>query len=260
MQVIRYMPVWISVTVSRRPSRQLHHHFWREIRTIKVLQCPPHYNPWREANNTNPYPKLKINWTQTLALKLQTGGLRIDLAGHLVTFTKTERVAKVHPWIKYINETHACALEAVVGITCMHICWTAWRAAILSSHITLLCRLFRIPIKHKRSGNSMNMALFSKTRFVKRCTIVGSTWWLTCFTDSWAFKTLFSVDSARRWASSLETKMMTFNFFFRSGEIVKYGLACPLVRAKRCRPLVAFRLKPWPRFLKSRLNYPLIKS
>ena len=125
----------------------------------------------------------------------------------------------------------------------MHICWTAWRAAISSSHITLLCRLFRIPIKHKRSGNSMNMSLFSKKRFVKRCTIVGSTWWLTCFTDSWAFKTLFSVDSARRWASSLETKMMTFNLFFRLGEIFKYGLACPPVRAKRCRPLVAFRLK-----------------
>ena len=37
--------------------------------------------------------------TQTLTVKLQTGGLRSDLAGHFVKFTKIERESNyVHSW------------------------------------------------------------------------------------------------------------------------------------------------------------------
>ena len=35
---------------SPRLSHKLHHHFWREIRRIKVIKCPP---------NSSPHPNLK---------------------------------------------------------------------------------------------------------------------------------------------------------------------------------------------------------
>ena len=53
---------------------KLHHHFWREIRTIKVMKCPSNYWIIQETDcNLNPNQKL-----QTLTLKLQIGGFLIS--------------------------------------------------------------------------------------------------------------------------------------------------------------------------------------
>ena len=84
--------------LSRHPSCKLNHHFWQDIRTIKVIKCPSNYNPWRDINS-NPNPSLTDNPNTTLTLKLQRGGLRLDLAGHFVTFSKIERASNyVHVW------------------------------------------------------------------------------------------------------------------------------------------------------------------
>ena len=52
-------------------SCHLHHHFWREIQTRKVMKCPPNCTPQR-GKNSNPKPKLKNKPTLTLITK---GGL-----------------------------------------------------------------------------------------------------------------------------------------------------------------------------------------
>ena len=86
---------WMNTTfnkhhkVSHRPSHKLHHHFWGEVWTIKVIKYPPYCYPGRVINSSlNPH--LKITQTQILTLKLQTGSLRLDLVGHFMTLTKTE--------------------------------------------------------------------------------------------------------------------------------------------------------------------------
>ena len=44
--------------VSRRLSRKLHHHFWQEVRTIKVIRYPLHSSPQEDINsNLNPNRK-----------------------------------------------------------------------------------------------------------------------------------------------------------------------------------------------------------
>ena len=70
---------------------KLHHHFWWEIWTIKVIKCPANYNLWRDIHS-NLSPNLKITWIQseTLTPKLETGSLRLDLMKHFETFTKIE--------------------------------------------------------------------------------------------------------------------------------------------------------------------------
>ena len=50
------------------------YHFWRGIRRIKAIKCPPTSSPQGDINS-NPIIS-KINRTQTLSLKLQQGGLR----------------------------------------------------------------------------------------------------------------------------------------------------------------------------------------
>ena len=41
--------------VSAHLSHKLHHHFWREIRTIKVIKCPLNSSPPGDINsNRNP--------------------------------------------------------------------------------------------------------------------------------------------------------------------------------------------------------------
>ena len=60
--------------VSPRLSRKLHHHFWQEIRRIKVIKCPPDSSPQGDRNS-NLNPNLKDNLkTKLLTLKLQQGG------------------------------------------------------------------------------------------------------------------------------------------------------------------------------------------
>ena len=44
--------------VSPRLSRKLHHHFWQEIPTIKVIKCRPNSSPQGDINS-NPNPNLK---------------------------------------------------------------------------------------------------------------------------------------------------------------------------------------------------------
>ena len=64
--------------VSLRLSRKLHHHFWQEIRNIKVMKCPP-YSSNQEDRTNNLNSNLKVNLkTKLLTLKLQQGGLRLD--------------------------------------------------------------------------------------------------------------------------------------------------------------------------------------
>ena len=81
----------ISVTVSLRLSRKLH--FWHDIRRIKVIKCPPDYNLWKDINSNPNLILKKKNPKQTLTLKLQTGGLRLDFAGNFLTFTKIKRAS-----------------------------------------------------------------------------------------------------------------------------------------------------------------------
>ena len=62
------MQILLNVTkCPLNPSSELHHHFWRGIRTIKVIQCPPNSSP-QEDVNSNFNPNLKVNRTQTLTL------------------------------------------------------------------------------------------------------------------------------------------------------------------------------------------------
>ena len=44
--------------VSRRLSRILHHHFWQEVRSVKVIKCPPNSSPQGDINS-NPNPNLQ---------------------------------------------------------------------------------------------------------------------------------------------------------------------------------------------------------
>lgn len=48
-------------------------YFWRGIRTIKVIKCPPPNSSLQEDTNSNFIPNLEMTRTQTLTLQLQTG-------------------------------------------------------------------------------------------------------------------------------------------------------------------------------------------
>ena len=82
MHLIWCMP--LSINITERPVTILINFTItsdKEIRRIKVIKCPPNYNPRRDINsNVNPY--LKITQIQTPTLKLQTVGLCVDLVGH----------------------------------------------------------------------------------------------------------------------------------------------------------------------------------
>ena len=58
--------------VSPDLSRQLHHHFWRKIRKIKVIKCPPN-SALQRSQKSNPKTNLKEEKpTRTLTVKLRT--------------------------------------------------------------------------------------------------------------------------------------------------------------------------------------------
>lgn len=67
--------------VSHHHSHKLHYHFWQKTRRIKVIKCPPNYNPRRDIT-VMLFLYLKIAQIQTPTLKLQTVGLCVDLVGH----------------------------------------------------------------------------------------------------------------------------------------------------------------------------------
>lgn len=56
--------------VSPRLSRTLHGHFWQEIRRVKIRKCPLDSSAQGDAKPL---------------IKLQRGGLRLELAGYFVT-------------------------------------------------------------------------------------------------------------------------------------------------------------------------------
>lgn len=64
--------------VSHHPPCKLDHHFWQEIRPIKVMKCPPDYDPRRDINS-DPNATLKITPK--------------DVGGHLMMLTQIELVS-----------------------------------------------------------------------------------------------------------------------------------------------------------------------
>ena len=59
--------------VSRCPPQKLHHHFWRQLRKIKVMKCPPNYTPHEDKNSL-----------LTPSLMLETGILGLHFTGHFI--------------------------------------------------------------------------------------------------------------------------------------------------------------------------------
>ena len=63
-------------------SRKLYHHFWQEIRHIKVIKCPPNSSPQREISS---YPKtnLKDKLNTNANFKVTMRWFRFGLRGRL---------------------------------------------------------------------------------------------------------------------------------------------------------------------------------
>ena len=80
--VIKSCWMWISISVTRESTHQSQHfyyHLWEEKIMMNVIKCPSTSSPQGDINN-NPYPNLKHNPIQTLALRLQPGRLHLGLA------------------------------------------------------------------------------------------------------------------------------------------------------------------------------------
>ena len=68
--------------VSPRLSRKLHHHFWQEIRRIKVIKCPSNSSPQGDINSS-PNPNLKGNPNTNAQPEVTTRWFTLRLSGTL---------------------------------------------------------------------------------------------------------------------------------------------------------------------------------
>ena len=89
--------------VSRCLSRRLHYRVWREIRTMKVIRCPPSSSPQGDINS-NRNPNLKDKPNTNANPKVITSWFMLRLTGHFVTFIKVEHASDyVSEKIREIN-------------------------------------------------------------------------------------------------------------------------------------------------------------